>query len=244
MVRDEKDDRLLPHQIRRQRLTERATNPRNTSGKRVESVFRQKDQKFGKVWTSWAQSLRAKIRGKDHMRTPCSKKDAFTKYAWDLAKNIYKLKNADKATFYSSVVAKGNAGTYFNIPRQERYFVVEPGGVNAHDEQKMNLMLRRTEYFAKIQEPSLWCLRAIGEVQYKWGSTGTRSRSKSLRDCASTRRNALLFYRLENSAKTTDIPMSGSAVKNHGWPKQEKTMCMQNGQLPTSCCSRVIHQFW
>ena len=26
----------------------------------------------------------------------------------------------------------------------------------------------------------------------------------------------LLFYRLENSAKTADIPMSGSAVKNHG----------------------------
>ena len=30
----------------------------------------------------------------------------------------------------------------------------------------------------------------------------------------------LLFYRLENSAKTTDIPVSGSAVKSHGWPKR------------------------
>ena len=34
----------------------------------------------------------------------------------------------------------------------------------------------------------------------------------------------LLFYRLENSAKTTDIPTSGSVVKNHGWPERGRQL--------------------
>ena len=34
----------------------------------------------------------------------------------------------------------------------------------------------------------------------------------------------LLFYRLDNSANTTDILMSGSAVKNHGWPKNGRQL--------------------
>ena len=38
--------------------------------------------------------------------------------------------------------------------------------------------------------------------------------------------------------------MSGSAVKKPRLTKEEKTNCMQNGQLRTSCSSMVIHQFW
>ena len=45
----------------------------------------------------------------------------------------------------------------------------------------------------------------------------------------------LLFSRLENSAKTTDIPMT--RVDQRG-----EDSFMRNGQLRTSCCSRVIHQ--
>ena len=39
-------------------------------------------------------------------------------------------------------------------------------------------------------------------------------RSCSLRDKCNYSKKRLLFYRLENSAKTTDVPMSGSAVKS------------------------------
>ena len=38
--------------------------------------------------------------------------------------------------------------------------------------------------------------------------------------------------------------MSGSAVKHHTVDQREEGNYMQNGQLRTSCCSRVIHQFW
>ena len=59
VVRDEKDDRVLPHQIQRPRLTKGATNPRKHQAIE-ESIVRY----YPKVWTSWAQLLRAKIRGK------------------------------------------------------------------------------------------------------------------------------------------------------------------------------------
>ena len=39
---------------------------------------------------------------KDHMRRLCTKKDAPAKQLGSLAKNIYKLKNSDKATFLCS----------------------------------------------------------------------------------------------------------------------------------------------
>ena len=43
----------------------------------------------------------------------------------------------------------------------------------------------------------------------------------------------LLFYLLENSAKTTDIPMSGPAVKRHDWPKMEKcVICKTDNFVP------------
>ena len=50
--------------------------------------------------------MRAKNSGKDHMRKPCTTKDAPRGAASDLAKNSYKPKNADKTVFYSSVEAK------------------------------------------------------------------------------------------------------------------------------------------
>ena len=42
----------------------------------------------------------------------------------------------------------------------------------------------------------------------------------------------LQIYHLENSAKNTDIPMSGPAVKNHVWPKKGRNIFIQR---KTSC---------
>ena len=52
---------------------------------------------------------------KSHEET--SKQESwFRKAAWDLAKNIYKLRNKDEATFYSSC-GNSSAGTCFKITR-------------------------------------------------------------------------------------------------------------------------------
>ena len=55
--------------------------------------------------------------------------------AWDLAKAFYRLKNSDKATFYTPKQAKVMpAPTSRRL--EERGFVVDSGASNAHDEQK------------------------------------------------------------------------------------------------------------
>ena len=70
-------------------------------------------------------------------------------------------------------------------------------------------------------EVPLWCLRPMEKC------TQTRKHKKMFTILISSWRcnyskKRLLFYRFENSAKTTEIPTSGSAVTNHGWPKRRR----------------------
>ena len=57
------------------------------------------------------------------MRRPCNKKDA-RRVARDLAKNIYKLKNADTSTFYSPIEAMVMPAPTSKSP-EEREFEVD-----------------------------------------------------------------------------------------------------------------------
>ena len=52
------------------------------------------------------------IRERSHEET-LHQEGCVRKAAWDLAKNIYKLKNSDKATFKIPGEFKGDVGTYF-----------------------------------------------------------------------------------------------------------------------------------
>ena len=70
---------------------------------------------------------------------------------------------------------------------------------------------------------SLWCLQPMAKCIQTRKHKYTFTTSISSWQCNySTKR--LLFCRLEHSAKTTDIPMSGSAVKNHIWPKKGRQL--------------------
>ena len=75
-----------------------------------------------------------------HGRSPCAPKfedrsheETLTqercarKSAWDLAKNIYKLKNSDKATFYVVSEVKGMSTPITSKRSEEREFVVDSG---------------------------------------------------------------------------------------------------------------------
>ena len=68
----------------------------------------------------------------------------------------------------------------------------------------------------------LWCLQPMEKCIQTRKHKYTFTILNYSRQCNFLKKR-LLFYRLENSAKTMDIPMSRSAVKK---------------------CSRVIHQFW
>ena len=95
----------------------------------------------------------------------------------------------------------------------------------------------------EIQEP-LCGAHSQWRSAYKRESTSTRSRSWSARDSASTRRNACCSIAWKNSTRRPRIfSRVGQRLKITVGHRKEDNF-MQNGQLRTSCCSRVIHQFW
>ena len=65
-----------------------------------------------------------------------------------------------------------------------------------------------------------------------------------------------LFVRMQLLGETLAVPSRGKLFEEHGcsseWvsgqkprlTKEGKDNCMQNGQLRTSCCPWVVHQFW
>ena len=202
--------------------------PNKNSGKKG-SIARD----YPKVWTSWAWSLLAKIRGKITWGDFATRK-MHPQSSVGFGEHIFKLKNADKATFYTPIEAREMQKT-----RGARTAV--DSGASMHMMSKTRLKLRWIGYFAKIQEPhcdahSQWW-RA-----YKRGSTNFRSQFGSIRDCAVTRGNA-------------SSPITGKTLRRPRillWVGQRsKTTVdqrggdnwMQNGQLRTSCRSRVI-QIW
>ena len=71
--------------------------------------------------------------------------------AWNLAKNVYKLKNKAKATFYSPTEAKAMLAPTSKSP-EEREFVVDPRA-SMHMLSRKRFELRRSGDSAEIQEP-------------------------------------------------------------------------------------------
>ena len=135
-----------------------------------------------KVWTSWAQFLPAKIRGKITWGDFAPRKMR-PQSGMGFGEHIYKIKNADKATFYTLFEAKVMAA-FTSKSAEEREFVVD-SGASLHMLSKKKLEIRRIGYFAKIQNP--YC-----GTYSQWRSAhnrgGTSLRSRSIRDCA-IRRN-------------------------------------------------------
>ena len=73
------------------------------------------------------------------------------KATWDLAKNIYKLKNSDKTMFLCSWWSQGNAGAHFKETRGARirsWF----RSIGAHGEQE-RIKLRRDGQSKEVQKP-------------------------------------------------------------------------------------------
>ena len=124
---------------------------------------------------------------------------------------------------------------------EEREFVVD-SGASMYMMSKKEWSSSRIGYFAKIQEPHCGAY-SHWRSAYKRGGTRIRSQYKSIRDGAITRRHAC--------SSITWKPLRRTRI--HLWMgQQSKTTVEQRGndnftrneQLRTSCCSRVIDQFW
>ena len=104
--------------------------------------------------------------------------------AWNLSKNLYKLKNADQATFlYIPIEVLAMLAPTSKRP-QERAFVVD-SGASMHMLSKK--VLTSDELDTLRHHSGTHCQRRSAQPR---GSTSTRSRSKCIRDSAITRRNA------------------------------------------------------
>ena len=171
-----------------------------------------------KVSNSWAWSLRAKFEERSHEET-LHQEGCARSAAWDLAKNIYKLKNSNKATFYTPFEVKAMQAPSSKRP-EERQFVVDSRASSMHMMSTKRVELRWIGHFAKVQEPH------CGTCSQRWsahprGGTSVRSRSKSIRDCAITRGN-------------TSSPIVGKLCEDHGysceWVSGEKPRLTKDGK--------------
>ena len=95
---------------------------------------------------------------KDHMRRPCTKKDAPTE---QLAKHIDKLQNADKATFYAPLEARVMRAPTSKRP-EEREYVVD-SGASMHMMNKKELSSDELDTLRRSRNTTV-VLTANGEV--------------------------------------------------------------------------------
>ena len=188
-------------------------------------------------------NLTSPIRGlldlrKEHRTKFCTKKDAV---AWNLAKNVNKLQNTDKATFYSPFEAWVMPAPSSTKP-EERELVVD-SGASMHMLSKKDLKLRRNGDSAEIKEH-----HNGGDGQ--WGSANKWGKHKytftiltsSWRCTYSMTR--VQFYRWESPAKNTDIFVSGPAVKGRTGPNKGRRSCAKRNFFRTFCCPWIVVKFW
>ena len=150
-----------------------------------------------------------------HFRKPCNKKDAPAEKHWTWRKMSTSSKKT-KATFFSSTEAWVMSAPSSKKP-EEREFVVD-SEASVHMLSKKASSSDELDTLRRCMTTTV-VVTANGEAN-KRGSTSIRSRSWSLRDSANYSMTRLQFHHMENSAKNTDILVSGPAVKNHGWPNK------------------------
>ena len=160
--------------------------------------------------------------------------------AWNLANNIYNLKNADKATRYTSVEARAMPAPTSKRP-EEREVVVD-SGASMRMLSKKDLSSDELDTLRRSRNP-ITVVTANGEVQTN-EEAQVCVHDPDLVVLVQLLEETPAVCRLENTAKTTDIPMSGSTVKNPRLTKEEQDIYMQNGPFRTSCFSPVVRQFW
>ena len=195
---------------------------------------------YPKVCASWAQYLRAEIRGKGHMRRLCTKKDAPTRQRGIWRKTFSSWRVRTKLFF---------AGTDFNETRGARircWF----RSIDANDKQE-RIKLRRVGHSKEVQNPnsSVDCKRESAKPR---GGTSVRSWLGSDRNCATTRGNACCSIAWQALRRSRILQKVGSAVKSHDWPQKGKASSARQtisyllsfqGCLSILEAVRLLHRF-
>ena len=152
-----------------------------------------------------------KFEDKSHEQTERQQRSARSK-AWNLAKNIFKLKENDKATFHSPAEKWVLPAASTNEP-EEREFV-------ADSRASMHMVSKRDPNFAELE--TMRTSRSPTTVMTANGEVQTREKSDSLcqaigliRHGYVSWRNSLHFFLSGSSVMIMGIHTTGPAVKNH-----------------------------
>ena len=183
---------------------------------------------------------RLSLMRRGHKRKLCTKNDARPQSSTGFGETYLQAQECRQSFILFFYWSRGNAGTYFKISRRVR-IRCRFRSVNVHDEEK-RVKVRWIGYFVKIQEPHCGAYSQWRSA-YKRGSTSIRSRPQSLRDSAISRTNACCSIAWKTLRRPRIFLWVGQQSKTMVDQRRDDNY-VQNGQLRTSCCSRVIHQSW
>ena len=156
---------------------------------------------------------------------------------WDLAKNVQKLNDNDKATIFSpSERSLVITSTIFEDTIRGRFWII-----NAHAEQKRSELSGNGNDGA-IQKPhngyySQW------RGADKWGRDRKRSRPWALRDGADRRGHARSPIVSQALLRTRIFMGVGQWSKTTIYPKWQNNP-VQHGKLRADCCPRIVDRFF
>ena len=191
------------------------------------------------MWTSWAQSLLAKIRGKIAWGD-FAPKEASAKQCGIWRKIFTSSRMRTKLRFYTPIEARVMQAPTSKSP-EEREFVVD-SGASMNMMSKKDLSLYELDTLRRSRNRTV-VLTANGQVHTN------EEAQVNVHDL-----NLLVIVQLleETLAVLSHGKLCEDHGFSHGWvSSQEATVDqrredngMHNRQHRTSCCCRVIHQFW
>ena len=130
---------------------------------------------------------------------------------WRLAKNVLKLKEQERATFFSP--SENRCLPASSLKLEEREFVVD-SGASMHMISKKDLNDAENDTLTKSCSPTI-VITANGEVQTHEEGHSVGQRIGHILDHESPRKTRQQYCRLESFAMKMDILTNGSMVKNH-----------------------------
>ena len=158
--------------------------------------------------------------------------------AWDLAKHIDKLRNADIATFYIPMKARVMQASTSKNSKGARL----RSGASMHMMSNKNLSSSEIHTLRRSRNPTV-VLSANGEVHTNEEAQVFVHDQNLFVTVQLLEENACCSIAWKTLRRPRIFLLVGQRSKATVDQKREDN-CMQNGQLRTSCPSMVIHQFW
>ena len=214
------------------------------STQRQASIREKKGPSLGKIQVKHPHQRSPhimKFEDRSHEETERQQRCARSK-AWNLARNIYKLKEKDKATFYFPAEEWLLPAASAKEP-EERESVVD-SGASMHMVSKRDLNSAELETMRKSRSPTT-VMTANGEVRTREEATAYVKQLDSLvKVMLLAETPAVLSLGKLCEDHIMGIHTTGPAVRNHISPKMARTSIAKKNELRTIRCPWLVDEFF